>query len=113
MSNNELSNRMDFDHVVYVDANGVVSDANDVHPYFELYVDEYGRDDFTIEPGWELMSGYTGQYGYSGPVMHPSEFIGGTLAYDILNTPGYYVALTVSDYSGEVIGWAIARKVDE
>lgn len=84
---------------------------------------------------WELLTGYTGQYGYNGAVMHASEFIGGGLARDILATPGVYVAVVVecepddddgdrwpgdspearqADYEDgtwrpEPAGWAVAR----
>lgn len=41
----------------------------------------------------------------------PSQYIGGTLADDILDTPGYYVAMVVSNFdSGEGDGWAVARR---
>jgi hypothetical protein len=59
-----------------------------------LYDDELDSD------RWELLDGYSGQYGYSGPVMHPSEFIGGGMARDILATPGTYVAVAAY-YSAE------------
>src|SRR5262245_35140668 len=39
---------------------------------------------------WEALTGYTGQYGYRGPVMHASEFVGGRLERDIRATPGVY-----------------------
>lgn len=35
---------------------------------------------------WEPLTGRTGQYGYNGAVMHASEFIGGGLAADLLDT---------------------------
>jgi hypothetical protein len=112
----KLSDVMEFDHVIRVHADGTVSDGPD-GLYFELYDDELSAPD-----GWELMNGYSGQYGYSGPVMHNSEFIGGGMARDILAAPGLYVAL-VSYYSpepddddGEPMleeGWAIARLLDD
>ena len=45
------------------------------------------------EDGWGLLSGYTAQQGYNGPVLHFSERITGKLAEDILATPGTYGAL--------------------
>jgi hypothetical protein len=61
--------------------------------------------------GWELVSGWTGQYGYSGPIMHPSEFIGGALEQHIRETPGYWVAVAVEgdDYE-PAAGWALAYR---
>lgn len=125
----ELQNAMEFDRIVLVDTEGNISNtyisAGDVDSYFDLSVGEDGTDYFEMSEGWTLLQGYTGQYGYNGPVMHPSEFIGGRLARDILETPGYYVALVVNapcDYDGttecdietgcdcEPAGWAIAFK---
>ena len=70
-------------------------------------------------PGWELMNGYSGQDRYAGPIMHNSEFIGGQMERDILETPGIYVALVCywpdAEESDEdetyAEGWAVARKV--
>lgn len=45
---------------------------------------------------WEPLTGYTGQYGYRGAVMHASEYLGGGLARDILASPGVYVVVVVS-----------------
>lgn len=47
---------------------------------------------------WELLEGYTGQYGYNGPVMHDSETLSGGLARDVLNEPGVYVVIA-SNYN--------------
>lgn len=68
-----------------------------------------GPSDPIIEndPGhWEFFSrGYTGQWGYSGPEMHASEYLGGRLAEDILAEPGIYALVGVRydcdpDYCG-------------
>lgn len=94
---------MEFDHVIEVHADGTVSDApagiyapEGVYDYLD---DNAGSSDAldALGDGWELFTrGYSGQYGYNGPVMHESEYIGGRLARDILSEPGYYVALTVT-----------------
>ncbi len=61
--------------------------------------------------GWTLETGWTGQHGYTGPCMHESEFVGGPLAEHILETPGYWAAVTVwEDDPDEVSCWAIAYK---
>lgn len=69
--------------------------------------------------GWEFVNGYSGQYLYSGPIMHNSEFLGGCMAQDVLDTPGVYVCV-VSYYEpeddepdGELYaeGWALLRQV--
>jgi hypothetical protein len=106
-----LNGRMEFDHVVEVHADGSVTDT-DLHAP-GLYDDEVQSDD------WELMNGYSGQYGYSGPMMHDSEYIGGGLERDILAQPGYYVALvnyvTTEDPEDDdnMSGWAVAFRESE
>lgn len=65
--------------------------------------------------GWELLTGWTGQYGYNGPIMHASEYFGGSLREHVLSVPGTYVLVVVAcefDEDGDA-GWAIARKLQE
>ena len=94
-----LNAHMEFDHVIQVFENGSVVD--DVAAVWapEVYDNspEGGPEDIAVSgEGWTLERGWTGQYSYSGPVMHDSEFIGGDLAEHILSTPGYWVAVVVS-----------------
>src|ERR1035437_826512 len=99
-----LNDMMDFDHVVQVLPGGQVVDAQGVYAP-SLY------DDDLDDSSWSLMDGYSGQSGYSGPIMHNSEFIGGGLERDILAEPGYYVSLVnygFDEEEGE--GWAVAYK---
>jgi len=107
-----LNDVMEFDHVIQVHPDGTVTEPDIYAP--ELH-------DGEVSPGWSLLNGYSGQYGYSGPIMHPSEFIGGGMARDILAEPGIYVALVAyrtpedtDDESGDsgddVDGWAVAQK---
>lgn len=100
-----LSDRMDFDHIIVVDANGEVHDA----PTGVLYAPELVDSELPWGSGWELLDGYSRQDRYAGPIMHACERIGGQMARDILATPGVYVALV--DYpsdGGEPEGWAVA-----
>lgn len=110
-----LSYVMDFDHPVRVNADGSVTDDLDGVHAPSLYGEALDSRE------WELIGGYSGQYNYSGPIMHPSEFIGGALARDILAEPGVYVALvSYCDHSDPDLcpdgdegcdsadGWAIA-----
>jgi hypothetical protein len=100
-----LSQEMDFDHVIRVDENGNVTYPDINTP--ELFDDE-------VSSGWTLLDGYSGQYMYSGPIMHSSEFIGGRMAKDILTTPGIYVALvnylSDNEIDDAIDGWAVAKK---
>lgn len=105
-----LNDKMDFDHVIRVDSEGNVSDAHGVYAP-SLYEDELDSE------GWELLDGYSGQDSYSGPVMHNSEFIGGTMERDILARPGLYVAIVAhwaveDDDEDDVEGWAVAYRED-
>lgn len=43
---------------------------------------------------WEVVNGYSGQYGYSGPTMHASEFLGGGMARDVLEDVGAVYVLS-------------------
>lgn len=122
-----LNDVMEFDHVIRVHPDGTVTDVDryeasyfapgvmfdDVHPDGDLR--KVSHPD-----GWTFLIGYSGQEGYSGPVMHSSEFIGGGLARDILAEPGDYVAVVIDamsdddDPDGEPIpdGWGVLRYND-
>lgn len=111
ITRDNLNALMEIDHVIMVDPSGRVTEPRDVYAP-EVYSDE-GTE--YVDRPWELLTGYTSQYGYRGPVMHPSEYVGGKLADHILSTPGYYVALVVyaldsddEDTTDEPIGWAVA-----
>jgi hypothetical protein len=108
---------MEFDHPIRVHGDGTVSDGL-TGVYAPTLTDERLDD-----PRWTFFSrGYTGQYGYRGPIMHNSEFIGGGLAEDILAEPGVYVAI-VANWSPEcgnedpctctTEGWAVVRLTEE
>ena len=114
----QLSEAMDFHHVIQVHDDGTLSAPADVYAP-ECYWNEYG-DGQHIErgTGWQLLDGYSGQHGYPGPIMHESESIGGRMARDILATPGLYVAVVCDDLSDmdpddddaetTPAGWAVA-----
>jgi hypothetical protein len=127
-----LNSTMEFDHVIRVHKDGTVSDGYPdlMAPEITMDVDADGsatddsEDDLRRQArsyGWELLDAWTGQYGYRGVVMHSSEYIGGDLAEHILETPGYYVAVTVGCLgpdneenpdaeSFDPAGWAIAYR---
>lgn len=81
-----------------------------------------GRDDndYSDLVPWVPVSGFSGQHGYRGPVMHDSEYLGGGMLEYMLETPGVYVCAPVwwdSDdrdpYTGELEpyyeGWMLLR----
>lgn len=106
----KLNDEMEFDHVIHVDEQGNVTDADGVYAP-SVYEDD--GDPIVDTEGWELMDGYSGQDRYSGPVMHASEFIGGQMERDILALPGLYVAVVVYPLDdSEPEGWAVAYQLD-
>lgn len=115
-----LNDIMDFHHVIRV-VNGKISD-NVPHdreywaPELHWYDDTHVFQPYLDFCGWELMNGYSGQCGYSGPIMHESEYIGGRMERDIIARDGYYVALPCDtmpdgeDEESEPVGWAVAYR---
>jgi hypothetical protein len=105
---NPLNAIMEFDHVIEVRADGSIIERSDLYAP-SLFEGELDNDD------WSLLDGYSGQYSYSGPVMHDSEYIGGRMERDIRETPGVYVAV-VNYYEDDDTaanetdseGWAVA-----
>jgi hypothetical protein len=113
----ELNEIMDFGVVVWSVGDGSLYDetplrAPDLTP--SLSDDELERE--AGRQGWLLLKGWTGQYGYRGPRMHPSEFVGGGMAKFILETPGFYatVPLLAGDEEGEEQddGWVVAYRLN-
>lgn len=111
-----LNKLMSEERVVRVHLDGTVSHPKNVTaPKVNCGTDGDGQildvhDKAMVEDlkrqGWSVMTGWTGQYSYSGPIMHTSEFVGGHLALEILDTddkdtPVDYVALAV-DVDSEV-----------
>lgn len=92
--------------------NGSVVETKDYAP--EVFNAPNG--DITIDGGWTTITGFTGQYGYNGAVMHPSEFVG-TLIADHLaylatgDDSIVFAIVTVDDIDGyEPVGWTIAYR---
>lgn len=102
---------------------GNVTDSSGYAPDVTVY------DDGTIEgaDGWEPVTGFTGQYGYNGPVMHPSEIMSNSSMEEFVReNPGTY-ALVVP-YNGDspseddedydesedpfIDGWMLLKKED-
>lgn len=104
----------EFDHVITVHHDGTVTDGP---PWLHAPT---LHDEHLDSPSWSLLTGYSGQYRYSGPVMSNAEYVGGSMALDILDIPGHYVAVvaTWSPEEGDdrtedlTEGWAVARYCD-
>lgn len=126
MNDRRLNDLMGFGHVITVTSVGSVSDGPPglyaPEPWVET--DEEGSI-LDLKPsaiggldGWHLLNGHSRQDGYSGPIMHESEYIGGSMAHDILANPGHYAAVTVTGLSpsgeDDIVGWAVAyRDIEE
>lgn len=81
-----LSALLDFGHVVRVHPDGTVTDAPGTYAPELL-------DESLSDSTWTLLDGWSSQYRYSGPVMHPSEYVGGNLARHVLATPGLWAVI--------------------
>lgn len=82
-----LSDMMEFDHVIEVRHDGAIVDRADV------WAPELHDGELCTSADWNLLDGFSGQYRYSGPMMHQSEFIGGYMERYIRENPGLYVSL--------------------
>ena len=104
-----LSETLDFDHVIEVLPDGTWRDAPGLYAPDAVDVD---GDAVTLE-GWDLpLSGFTGQYGYTGPWLHDSEIIEGGVERYVFEHPGYWVAIygqhTCEECGGAGLLWAPA-----
>lgn len=125
-----LNDLMQVDHVIKVKDGKVTDGIEWLHaPELMIGTDSDGqilpeherhmRDDLTLA-GWDVQTGWSGQYSYSGPIMHASEYIGEALADHIRNTDGYWVVIAAecwpvvgSDDSGNEsvnAGWLLLHR---
>jgi len=122
-----LHDIMEWDHIIEVHADGSVSDdltewrlANGTL-HSDMWVPELNDGELANYLGavpWTLM-GESFQMG-GGHIMHDSEFVGGRLADEILETPGYYVVIESHHSCNEECdesceegpdGWAVAWRL--
>lgn len=122
VNRDNLNDVMEMDHVIQVHEDGTVTEPDTDYFEPEVWTSDADQLNPTVSnmrgARWELLNGFSGQWMYRGPIMHPSEYIGGGLADHILTTPGIYVAVVVTDAdvdtdSGEdnAVGWAVARLI--
>lgn len=122
MTTQTLNAMMEFDHVIRVNADGSIDDQTDAYaPEVRCGTDADGQilaehEQDLVESvrsqGWSLLTGFTGQSGYRGPIMHPSEYVGGALEEAIRTTPGLYAVVMVNtdDDDDEPAGWAVVYR---
>lgn len=117
----KLSDIMDFDQVIEVMEDGSIVERNDIYaPELSEYEGGYDLEGWPVGMKWELISGFSGQHNYPGPIMHSSEFIGGYMERYIRENPGVYVSVVAYpaeefDEDGNETypdGWAVARLKD-
>lgn len=65
---------------------------------------------------WAALTGYTGQHGYNGAVMHVSEVLGGRMADEMIRGGGTYVIVEVREEDGsypegDALGWAALTQI--
>lgn len=115
LTQDSLSEVMDFGHVIASFGNGLVGDVHGVPaPEVNEWTDELGWHIEDPPKPWDLMNGYSGQQGYRGPWMHQSENIGGSMAQHILDRPGIYVAVypsSLDEDPGLPDTWAVATLI--
>lgn len=127
--NRELNDLMQFDHVIRVREDGVIEGQvagvhapevhsetadDDAHSILKEHEAEMIRS--VKRQGWTLLSGWTGQYSYNGVGMHQSESVGGNLEKHIRETPGLWVACTISTDDGNddgSAGWVLAHREEK
>jgi hypothetical protein len=99
----------EFDHPFAVLADGQID--TDVRIHAPEVADDGGDRLFISPDNWTALAGYTGQYGYNGPVMHSSEQFAGRLYTDVMAEPGIYVLTVVQGYDDdEPSGWCVLRR---
>ena len=118
-----LNDIMQFDHAIRVKPDGTIEEPTGIYGPEGIEMETLDDDAGSImEPheiayaaeverqGWDLMRGYSGQYGTTKHdfIMHSSESIGGRMERDIRERPGLYVAIIITCDDGQDAGWAVA-----
>lgn len=102
----ELNSAIEFDCpflLIPGEGSAAIVDGNDLPQLGRVYAPSvtcHPADGSLVieEPAWVPVSGYSGQYRYSGPVMHASEQLSGGMARDLLEGvmgAGWFVVVAV------------------
>lgn len=103
---------INFDSPFIVLPNGEFERARSIYGP-SAYHDE-DCDIYLDSSGWTALTGYTGQHGYNGAVLHSSEYLGGGLLKDILDDVGGVYCLTVVEDMEDPdnpVGWCVLQYV--
>lgn len=115
----KIDSQVEMDSAFGIDRDGNVVKVDAWAP--EVYLSQDGLE---VPGDWEAVNGYSGQYGYSGPVMHPSEVMDGSKMEEyVRENPGTYalvVPANVDAYDSDdpdaevdVDGWVLLKLNDE
>lgn len=98
----DLNSAIEFDSPFQVFDDGTIETR--VSGIHAPNVEHDDQSDVLIEStDWEALTGFTGQYGYRGAVMHASEqFQGGIVDY-VIERPGVYCLVVVEAYDDRCI----------
>ncbi len=97
----------DIPYTLHPDGNVTDSSVNYLPP---VMVDDPEGGDIVIDSAeWSALKGYTGQHGYHGAIMHPSEQWG-QWAIDALKEAGDSMG---PDYRGAPVTFAVVEAMDE
>lgn len=127
MSDKTLAERIheiEFEHCFVLHSDGSITDAVGVWAPECYHDDERDIDLCGGEREWKALTGFTGQYGYHGAVMHPSEFIGKGIADYMLGMtedgPVTFVLVVVeclperrAATPAEVEAWLAGHQIDD
>lgn len=105
-----LNRAIEFDCPFEVHDDGTVTSAHGLYAPADVYwiEDTNGIGDIEMDnSSWYPLYGFSSQYNYPGPVMHPSEYVGGRMAQEMLDNPGVYVvtAVTCLTDDDDIAGW--------
>jgi hypothetical protein len=103
----QLNRLVEFYCPFEVTDDGQVVEATGVYP-----PESVNCDGEPLDERWTTLDGFSHQYGYAGPIMHSSEFLGGAMAREVLATPGVYCLSVVDDSEGpdaDSAGWVLLR----
>lgn len=114
----KIDSQVEMDSAFGIDRDGNVVQVDTWAP--EVY---FSQDGLETPGDWEAVNGYSGQYGYSGPVMHPSEVMDGSKMEEyVRENPGTYalvVPTNVDAYDSDdpdaeidVDGWVLLKLND-
>lgn len=109
----------EFDRVYLIDAEGRITEPEGAPMPPDIWDDP--RGDVSVEGEWDVLRGFTGQYGYRGAVMHPSEQWGEWAVAELTrlaagsDDPVLFVVLEVPEADGrypdgDPIGWVVAHR---